>query len=537
MFGKNSHSESSRRPTKPHTESHHHHHMAKCHTLVRIRNCAQTGHPRGDASLGFEIRQAETQSKRFSMDPTTKHQFFSACVTACLMLLTQTSIACAGCLVRPRATVPAFVDNRRGSKAYVARNTFARKDYKDNHWWRMIDQRLHHDSRTTDGRDFRKNFRVPATFFDHMVQWFRDNSWVCKDYDKFRRPSVPLELKILACFEMLGRGVPAAVPAQLIGCDQKTIQVFFLLFCAKVALHLCKEYIKFPSSVADIRECVATYADENLPGCMGSIDCVHVPWPKALASVRSWFVGKEGIPTVAFQVIVNHKRKILSVSQPHPGAHNDKTIASMDPALHAIRTLQAFITFPWTCLTAAGEAAAHGVYLICDGGYHLWRVLQRCNVVTSDPKMLFLMNRITSARKDVECTFGVVKARFRILKVAILNQELSDVRNIFMTCCIFHNMLLDHDDSGDFEDNGRLDHISNLPGVRARVSADSDFSGVQSPPPGFWLGSHAEATHLRLRSQLAEHLYQSHVHCPSSPAHRAASHVVSTPTTEPRHAQ
>jgi hypothetical protein len=468
------------------------------------------------------------------MDPISKHQFFSACITACLILLTQTGFDAGAYLVRQRANVPAFVDNRRGPKAYVPRNTFARKDYKDNHWWRMIEQRLHHNIRTIDGRDFRTNFRIPATFFDNIVQWFKDNAWVCKDYDKYGRSSVPLELKILASFEMLGRGVAAAIPAQLIGCDEKTIQNFFKFFCAKVALHLCQLHIKFPSSAAEIRECVATYANENLPGCMGSIDCVHVPWPKALASVRSWYVGKEGVPTIAFQVIVNHKRKILSVSQPHPGAHNDKTIASMDPALHAVRTLQAFITFPWRCLTAAGEAAAYGVYLICDGGYHLWRIMQRCSVVTSDPKILFLMNRITSARKDVECTFGIVKQRFRILKVALLCQEVSDVRNIFMTCCIFHNMLLDHDDSGVFEDNGRLDHMSNLPGVRARVSADSDFSGVQAPPPGFWLGSYAEASHLKLRSMLAEHLYQSHVQFPPSPAPRAASHAVSTPVTEPR---
>jgi hypothetical protein len=489
----------------------------------------------------LDLNQAKNETHKSlrlssAMDPTTKHQFFSACITACLMLMTQTAFDCAAYLVRQRATVPAFVDNRRGSKIYVPRNTFLRKDYRDNHWWRMIEGRLHHNIRTTDGRDFRKNFRIPATFFDHIVQWFRDNSWVCKDYDKFGRPSVPLELKILACFEMLGRGVPAAIPAQFIGCDAKTIHNFFKLFCAKVALHLSQLHIKFPSSVAEIRECVATYADENLPGCMGSIDCVHVPWPKALASVRSWYVGKEGIPTIAFQVIVDHKRKILSVSQPHPGAHNDKTIASMDPALHAVRTLQAFITFPFRCLTAAGGAAAYGVYLICDGGYHLWRIMQRCSVVTSDPKTLFLMNRITSARKDVECTFGIVKARFRILKVAILNQEISDVRNIFMTCCTFHNMLLHHDDSGDFEDNGRLDHaFRNLPGVRAQVSADSDFSGVQSPPPGYWTGSHAEASHLKLRAQLAEHLYQSHVQLPLSPAHHAASHAVVTPDTAPRH--
>jgi len=32
--------------------------------------------------------------------------------------------------------------------------------------WRMLENRDHHNVRTTDGRDFRKNYRVPATFFD-----------------------------------------------------------------------------------------------------------------------------------------------------------------------------------------------------------------------------------------------------------------------------------------------------------------------------------------------------------------------------------
>ncbi len=427
---------------------------------------------------------------------------------------------------------PPFVDRRFGPKPFKFRNSFPRKDYKDNHWWRMIEGRTHHDTRTRDGRDFReKNFRIPPAFFDNIVEWFQTNGWSCNEYDKYRRQSVPLALKVLSCFEMLGRGVSAAVPAQLIGCDEKTIQVFFLTFCEKVALHLKSQHIKFPTSFDEIRECVATYEGENLPGCMGSVDCVHVPWPKALASVRSWYVGKEGIPTVAFQVIVNHNRKILSVSQPHPGAHNDKTIASMDPAVHAIRSLQVFITYAWQALTAAGNAAFYGVYLICDGGYHLWRVLQRCGVVTSDPKQMFLMKRIASARKDVECTFGCIKSRFRILKVPLLLAELHDVHNVFMTCCIFHNMLLEHD-SNDFSDGGTLDSNS---AARSRVAATADFSGVQSPPPGYWLGSHPEASHLKLRYTLAEHLHQLHqLSSAASPVPRSGSSAMLTPSTAPR---
>lgn len=466
------------------------------------------------------------------MDPHSKSDFFSVCATVAILLAIQTGFECAAPATEfvsshARVVVPPFVDRRRGRKEWTSRNTFQRKDYKDNHWWRMVEGRLHHDIRTTDGRDFRNNFRIPASFFDRLVTWFKDSGWNVREWDKWGRASVPLELKILATFEMLGRGVPAAVPAGLIGCDSKTIKNFYHLFCRKVALHLKDLHIKFPSNIAEIRACVATYAEENLPGCLGSIDCVHVPWPKALASQRSWFVGKEGIPTVAFQVIVNHKRKILSVSRPHPGSHNDKCIASMDPALHSIRTLQLFITFAWQACTAVGSATIHGVYLICDGGYHFWRVLQRCNAVTSEPKQLFLMNRIASARKDVECTFGIMKSRFRILKTPMLDAELSNVDDVFTTCAIFHNMLLDHD-SADFEDHGLLDAAT---AARSGVSRTADHSGVSRPPAGYWLGSHPEATHLKLRMQLSEHLYYSNA-AASSPAPR--SNVPATPNTVQR---
>ena len=75
----------------------------------------------------------------------------------------------------------------------------------------MIEGRLHHDIRTPDGRDFRNNFRIPASFFDNIVTWFKDNGWTVREWDKWGRASVPLELKILATFEMLGRGVPAGL--------------------------------------------------------------------------------------------------------------------------------------------------------------------------------------------------------------------------------------------------------------------------------------------------------------------------------------
>lgn len=60
---------------------------------------------------------------------------------------------------------------------------------------------------------------------------------------------------------------------------------------------------------------------------------------------------------------------------------------------------------------------------------------------------------LESVRKDVECFFGVLKARFRILKLAMTYHKQERIDNVFFTCCILHNMLHTFDNMGKMEDN------------------------------------------------------------------------------------
>ena len=45
-------------------------------------------------------------------------------------------------------------------------------------------------------------------------------------------------------------------------------------------------------------------------------------------------------------------------------------------------------------------------------------------------------------RKDVECTFGILKGRWRLLKSGIRLHGVDVCDNIWKTCCALHNMLL-----------------------------------------------------------------------------------------------
>ncbi len=49
---------------------------------------------------------------------------------------------------------------------------------------------------------------------------------------------------------------------------------------------------------------------------------------------------------------------------------------------------------------------------------------------------------IESIHKDVECVFGILKKRWKILDYGIRFRDISVDEEIFVVCCILHNNML-----------------------------------------------------------------------------------------------
>ena len=82
---------------------------------------------------------------------------------------------------------------------------------------------------------------------------------------------------------------------------------------------------------------------------------------------------------------------------------------------------------------------------------------------------------MSSVRKDVEDCFGILKKRFRILRVPSLLHSEKQITTMFKTCCILHNMLLDwdgHASMGQDDDHwiaqDKTDLAEVLENIRAR---------------------------------------------------------------------
>jgi DDE superfamily endonuclease len=86
-----------------------------------------------------------------------------------------------------------------------------------------------------------------------------------------------------------------------------------------------------------------------------------------------------------------------------------------------------------------------GAWLLVDNGYLAWPTTVPPIKSTNSQREIRFSRWLESMRKDVECTFGILKGRWRILKTGIRLGGVEKADKIFLTCCALHNWLLDVD--------------------------------------------------------------------------------------------
>ena len=166
---------------------------------------------------------------------------------------------------------------------------------------------------------------------------------------------------------------------------------------------LYSDFVKEPEG-EELIDIMELYRLLGLSGAIGSMDCTSVCYGRCPASLKWLYIGKDGYPTLSFQCVVDHNRKIHHVSEPFYGGTNDKTVTAND-------------TFP--CKVAAGYDAygvpklCKGAYLIVDGGYEKLGYLICPRPYPSTIQDVEWSEWLERVRKDVECTFGILKARWR----------------------------------------------------------------------------------------------------------------------------
>jgi len=62
---------------------------------------------------------------------------------------------------------------------------------------------------------------------------------------------------------------------------------------------------------------------------------------------------------------------------------------------------------------------------------------------TNSPRESAFSANMESIRKDIECVFGILKARWGVLDRGFKHRSIQVCQDVFIACCVLHNMMLD----------------------------------------------------------------------------------------------
>jgi hypothetical protein len=293
--------------------------------------------------------------------------------------------------------------------------------------------------------EFRSYFRMPLSKVEELTDYFIIRGYLkparsLMQRSEFRERS---ELFIMTALYRLGTEASFRTCRALCHISTSEVRLFFDTFLQ--GMHeMREEFISMPKNITQLRRITKYYKVAGLPGCCGSMDVVPVKWSACPTGDHNRAKGKEGYPSLAFQCVTDFNRRILAVYGPQFGTRNDKEIVKDNPNVHYVRTGW-YKDVLWKYYATDGRVDYdRGAYLICDNGYLRWptSICPYSGCENSSLEGYFSTN-LESVRKDVECTFGILKKRSQTLNNGLNYRDITTCERVFNACCCLHNFMLD----------------------------------------------------------------------------------------------
>ena len=325
-------------------------------------------------------------------------------------------------------------------------NVNGRKIYENSEWGQMLRHPGLQVLGSPEQKTFMRRFRVPYAIFIKITEWAKGwHEMSSTDATGRQRCPTDLKVKVLGWLRIVGRTACFDDVEELSGIKAPTMNVFFHKFSEMGRKELFPQHVSMPSTLEQLVKVEAAYAAVGIPGACGSMDVVHIPLGACPHGLINVCTGKEGYPTLAYNVICDHSGRAQAIMPGSYGTINDKTIVKSVLAVESVRRDPLFTEYQYELHKKNGDRTMmQGAYLIVDGGYVRWKCLQCGLRSSSDDDYIDWRRRMESVRKDIECYFGRLKQRFKILKIPNLFKSKKKIDDMIFTIVAIQNMLLDY---------------------------------------------------------------------------------------------
>lgn len=234
--------------------------------------------------------------------------------------------------------------------------------------------------------------------------------------------------------------------------DRESFRNFIYKFIAFGADDLFKKHVSCLMILNELndyaRECILA----GFPGCIGSTDASHIIIENCEYRLRQLHLGhKLSHSARTYNITTNHRRRTLHTISSHPARFNDKNLILFDNLILKLKNGNYNKMFQFELMDYDEDGNIvkikhNGCYVIVDNGYLSWTITVPPLKNTTTQSEIIFSQWLEILRKDVECTFSVMKCRWKILKHGIRWHSLEKCDKTWKTCYALHNMLLDKDD-------------------------------------------------------------------------------------------
>jgi hypothetical protein len=144
-------------------------------------------------------------------------------------------------------------------------------------------------SDATYGARFREHNRIPKSLYDRLEDELRDQ--LQQGPDAVGVPSVPIHVQILGTLQYLGDASSSVTLDRVWRYSPATILKHVKSVCTAIVTTYEGQYLRDPSPETML-QIAERNAQRGFPGCIGSLDCMHVPWPMCPTTWKGAFKGR-----------------------------------------------------------------------------------------------------------------------------------------------------------------------------------------------------------------------------------------------------
>ena len=280
--------------------------------------------------------------------------------------------------------------------------------------------------------EWKRNLRMSKIDFHLLVEMIRP--YAKHRSSRVRQDVLGLEKRVAITLHYLKDQGSMRMTANTFGIARCTVGQVVQEICRILARDLGPSLIKFPETKEEVSKVSSGFLHRfGFPQVIGCIDGTHIPIKQPSENAHDYFSYKQ-IYSINCQAICNAYGQFINVEVKWPGSLHDARVFSNCEVQKRFSNAEYELFYK---VLLPGEECVPQM-LLGDPAYpllpYLMKEFEHCS---SNAEVIF-NQMLRSARNQIECAFGRMKARWRIL-LRPLDISVHNSPNVIFACFVLHN--------------------------------------------------------------------------------------------------